>query len=147
MNDAQLIDAVYAAMDKQCMKRGYVAPVDVLMDLEILSSKQYDAWRFGKIIYLESVCNANLRKLSLILRQMRYYAQKKGLKPSVCCYKQWGSSKRNGKGHKSATTLRFSKSGKLDVERWYATHFVDLNRMAQLKEEENCKNLEMAYRR
>jgi len=30
--------------------------------------------------------------------------------------------------------LRFSKSGREDIERQYATHFVDSTRIAQLKE-------------
>ena len=29
--------------------------------------------------------------------------------------------------------LRFSKSGAPEIEKWYATHFVDLKRTAQLK--------------
>lgn len=34
------------------------------------------------------------------MRQMRVYAQKTGLKPSFCYYKQWGVKKKNGQGHK-----------------------------------------------
>ncbi len=29
--------------------------------------------------------------------------------------------------------LRFSKSGAPEIERWYATHFVNTNRIAELK--------------
>ena len=41
--------------------------------------------------------------------------------------------KKSGQGHKPVIPLRFSKSGDPEIERWYATHFVDLKRTAQLK--------------
>lgn len=135
MNDTQLIGAIHSAMYHQCQRRGYATPVDVLMDIGVLPRKQYEAWRNGKISYLESVCTVNLRKLSFIMKQMRLYAQKQGWKPSFCYCKQWGLQKKNGQGHKPVVKLRFSKSGNPEIERSYATHFVDLTRTAQLKAE------------
>ena len=131
MNDAELIKKVNAAMYQQCRGRGYAAPVDVLMDVGILSKKDYENWRFGQVAYLERVCKINLRKLSLVMRQMRVYAQKASLKPSFCYYKRWGVKK---KGHKPVIPLRFSKSGAPEIERSYATHFVDTRRVSSLKE-------------
>lgn len=139
-NDAKLVGAVHSAMYHQCKKRGYATPVDVLMDIEVLPRKQYEAWRYGKVSYLESVCTVNLRKLSFIMQQMRLYAQKQGLKPSYCYYKQWGGKKMNGQGHKPVIPLRFSRSGDPNVEKWYSTHFVDAIRIAQLKEEQRNSN-------
>ena len=133
MNDKELIGAVYSAMYQQCQRRGYAAPVDVLMDIGVLPKKKYEEWQFGRVSYLESVCTVNLCKLSFIMHQMRVYAQKTGLKPSFCYYKQWGVKKKSGQGHKPVIPLRFSKSGDPEIERWYATHFVDLKRTAQLK--------------
>lgn len=69
------------------------------------------------------------------MKQMRVYAKKSGLKPSFCCYKQWGVKKKNGQGHKPVIPLRFSKSGAPEMERWYAPHFIAANRIAQLKAE------------
>ena len=105
------------------------------MDLDVLSKENYEAWRFGRVSYLERVRTVNLRKLSFILHQMRVYAQKTELKPSFCYYKQWGVKKKGGQGHKPVIPLRFSKSGAADVERWYATHFVDAKKIAELKAE------------
>lgn len=133
MTDGELIGKVHSAMYHQCQKRGYAAPVDVLMDIGILPKQKYEDWRFGKVDYLERVCTVNLRKLSLIMHQMRDYAQKTGLKPSFCYYKRWGAKKENGQGHKPVVPLRFSKSGNAEIEKSYATHFVDLKRTAQLK--------------
>ena len=140
MTDAELTGTVHSSMYHQCKKRGYATPVDVLMDIGVLPKKQYEAWRNGKIGYLESVCTVNLRKLSFIMRQIRLYAQKQHLKPSFCYYKQWGVQKKNGKGHKPVIQLRFSKSGKPEIEREYATHYVDTERTAQLKAEKQNIN-------
>jgi len=134
MNDTELIKKVNAAVYQQCRSRGYAAPVDVLMDVGILSKKDYENWRYGQVDYLERVCKINLRKLSLVMHQMRVCAKKAGLKPSFCCYKRWGVKKKNGQGRKPVISLRFSKSGTAEIERWYATHFVDTRRVAQLKE-------------
>lgn len=133
MNDKELISAVHSSMYHQCQRRGYAAPVDVLLDKGVLPKKKYEDWRYGKVPYLESVCTVNLRKLSFIMSQMRSYAKKAELKPSFCYYKQWGVKKKNGQGHKPVLPLRFSKSGNTDIEKSYATHFVDLKRTAQLK--------------
>lgn len=135
MNDKELIEKVHNTMYQQCRRRGYAAPVDVLIDIGALSKKKYEDWRYGRVSYLESVCTINLRKLSFVIHQMRVYANKSGLKPSFCYYKQWGVKKKSSQGHKPVIPLRFSKSGDPEIEKWYSTHFVDLKRTAQLKAE------------
>lgn len=129
MNDGELITKVNSAMYHQCRNRGYAAPVDVLMEIGVLPKEKYEDWRFGRVLYLEAVCTVNLRKLSLIMHQMRVYAKQNNLKPSFC----WGVKKKNGQGHKPVIPLRFSKSSDPDIERWYATHWVDSGRIAELK--------------
>ena len=131
----EIIGAVHNSMYRQWQERGYATPIDTLIDCGVLSKKSYEEWRFGKVPYLEKVCTVNLRKLSVIMHQMRVYAQKSGWKPSSCYYKQWGVKKKGGQGHKPVIPLRFSKSGDTNVEKWYATHFVDAEKIKQLKEE------------
>lgn len=46
-----------------------------------------------------------------------------------------GTKKKSGQGRKTVIPLRFSKSGKEDIERAYATHFVDVKRTEQIKKE------------
>ena len=133
MNNADLIPKVHNAMYQQCQKWGYAAPVDVLMDIGVLPENKYEDWRYGRVPYLESVCTVNLSRLSFIMKQMRVYAEKAGLKPSFCYYKQWGTKK--NKGQRQTVQLRFSKSGNPEIEKSYATHYVDLERTAQLKAE------------
>ena len=107
MNDKELIGKIHSSVCRQCQRRGYVAPVDVLMDVGVLPKQIYEDLRFGRVVYLERGCAVNLRKLSFIMHQMRVCAQKTGLKPSFCSYKQWGVKKTNGQGHKPVIPLRF----------------------------------------
>ena len=139
MNDRELIGKVHSAVYHQCKSRGFAAPVDVLMDVGYLSKQDYENWRYGRVDYLERVCKVNLSKLSLVMREMRSYATKTGLKPSFCYYKRWGTKKKNGQGRKPVIPLRFSKSGNPEIERRYATHYVDARRTSQLKEERAAK--------
>jgi hypothetical protein len=69
-------DAVY----QNIQRKGFVAPVDVLMDIGVLEKKDYDAWRRGQVPYLEKVCRVNLHKLSAIMRALRTCAAKNMLK-------------------------------------------------------------------
>lgn len=140
MTDKELIGKVHTAVYQQCQCRGYAAPVDVLMDIGVLPKNRYEDWRNGRVDYLERVCTCNLRQLSFIMKQIRVYAAKNGLKPSFCCYKRWGVRKKSGQGHKPVVPLRFSKSGSPDIERTYATHYVDLERTTQLKEARNLQS-------
>jgi|GEM_PF-215583 len=133
MNDGEIIGKVHSSMYHQCQKRGYAAPVDVLMDIGVLPEQKYEDWRFGRVSYLEAICTVNLRKLSFIMHQMRIYARKNDLKPSYCYYKRWGMKKKNGQGHKPVIPLRFSKNEKPEIEKGYATHFVDVKRITELK--------------
>jgi hypothetical protein len=140
MTDRELIGKVHSAVYHQCQSRGYAAPVDVLMDISVLPKKKYEDWRRGRVDYLERVCTVNLRKLSLIMHQIRVFAQRNGLKPSVTVYKQWAVKKKSGQGHRPVIRLRFSKSGDPDVERWYSTHFIDSSRIAEMKEQRTAEN-------
>ena len=125
MNLKNLAGEVHSSMYHQVQKRGYAASVDVLMDLGILSKADYENWRNGRVDYLERVCKINLKRLADINHYMRVYAEKDGLKPSVTVYKKWGKPSRFPDG--TIRPLRFSKSRNPNIEKWYATHFVDPN--------------------
>lgn len=133
MTDAELTGKVHSSVYHQCQKRGYAAPVDVLLEIGVLPKQKYEDWRHGRVDYLERVCTVNLRRLSFIMHQIRVYAQKNNLKPSATVYKQWAVKKKTGQGHMPVIRLRFSKSGDAEIEKWYATHFVDVKRIAELK--------------
>ena len=115
------------AISDQGYKRGYAAPVDVLLQIGVLSKEKYKEWQFGCVDYLERVCNTNLSKLSLILHEIRSCARKNQLKPSVSDYKQWGNKNKK-------ISLRFSKDGNPEIEKQYSAHYVDKKRIEKLKE-------------
>ncbi|MBR1710536.1 MAG: hypothetical protein IJ719_17210 [Clostridia bacterium] len=100
------------AMYRQIHSRSYAAPVDVLMDIGVLDKAKYDDWRAGRVPFLEAVCTANLHKLTEMMKEIRSYAARAGLKPSVRSYKHKGKP------------LRFSKTGNPKIEEAYATHYV-----------------------
>ncbi len=115
MNEKELCDKVNSAMYMLIKDKGVAAPVEVLMIVGVLSKADYENWRFGKIDYLERVCKINLKKLSVINRIIRNYAQMHHLKSSWTSYRKWG---KGGNIH-----LRFSKRGDENIERQYATHY------------------------
>lgn len=131
METKNVTGQVHNAMYQNIQKKGYAAPVDVLMMLDVLSPKSYEDWRFGRVPYLEKVCNVNLHRLSGIMKEMRAYAAKNNLKPSWTCYHQWGK-------HKDRK-LRFSKYSDEKIERHYATRFVDIDVVERLKRENSTK--------
>lgn len=125
MNNADLEKKVKRLVHSNRYEKGYVCSVDILLQLDFLSKKDYEDWRFGRVDYLEKVCNINLSKLTLINKLIRKYAIELDLKSSWTGYNQFG------KGIKRR--LRFSKSGDKTIEDRYATHYIDKNRMNELK--------------
>ena len=138
LKDRELSGKVHSAVYHQCQRREYATPADVLIEIGVLSKQKYEEWRFGKIPYLEQACTCNLRQLSAIIRQIRRYAEKSGLKPSFCYYKRWGVKKEQG--HKSVIPLR--KSGKPEIKKAYATHHLDIKKIEQLKKDTQDRNTE-----
>lgn len=116
MNRQELQEKVDDTVHQLIREKGYVSPLDLLLKMENISSKQVEEWRFGKIQYLERVVQGNISQLSYILTKLGEVARNEGLKESLTVYMSWG------KGVKRP--LRFSKSGDSHIERRYATHYV-----------------------
>jgi len=123
----ELIHKVNKSMYDLMTTIGVIAPVDVLMRIGVLTKENYEKWRNGKIDYLERVCTCNLKKLSLIMKEMRAFATKNNLKPSWTYYRGWAKAK--------DIKLRFSKSGDENIEKAYATSFVSHQTIERLKAE------------
>lgn len=117
MDNIKLKEKINLTMSNILKEKNYVSPIDVLINIEVLSTKDLENWRHGRVPYLEKVCKTNLSKLSFIMKEIKVYARLNNLKPSWTAYNQWGT-----KGRK--ISLRFSKSGSQDIEEVYATHFV-----------------------
>lgn len=125
MNQEELKVKVINAANDLVNEKGYIAPVDIFMKINILSKKDYDDWRMGRIPYLEKVCKVNLSKISLIMKELRSYALKSNLKSSFTVYKKWG------KGNK--IDLIFSKSRNKNIENAYSTHFINHKSLSEEK--------------
>jgi len=93
-----------------------VAPVEVLIEMGLLTREHLEDWRRGRVPYLERVIDCNLTRLSRLLRILRFHAHDLKLTPSRTAYMRWG------KGPKER--LRFTKTGESKLEEVYATHLV-----------------------
>ena len=107
---------VVAAVATTLESSTFVASANVFIEMGLLTSQHLEDWRRGRAPYLERVISCNLSKANRILRLLRLHAHDLNLRPSQTVYKQWGKG-RSG-------ILRFSKSGKEDVEAAYSRHFV-----------------------
>jgi hypothetical protein len=125
MNNADLEKEVKRLVHLNSYEKGLVCSVDILLQLDYLTKKDYENWRFGRIEYLEKACNINLSKLTLINKLIGKYSMDLNLESSWTGYNQFG------KGIKRK--LRFSKSGKKSIEDSYATHYVNKKRIDELK--------------
>jgi len=126
LNNKDIDKEVKRLVHQNRYEKGFVCAVDVLMQLDYLTKKDYEDWGFGRVDYLEKVCNVNLSKLTLINKLIRKYSSELDLKSS------WTGYNKYGKGVKRR--LRFSKSGQKNIEERYATHYIDNKRINELKE-------------
>jgi hypothetical protein len=91
---------------------------------------------------LERACKINLRKLSLVNRELRAYARKHDLKPSWSFYNKWGKKRKDSTG--KTIKLRFSKSGDENIEKQYATHYVGQHKVSEAKERKKQRDAKKA---
>jgi len=132
MNNKELEKKVKQFTSELAYQKGYVSSVDVLLKLGYITESDYQKWRFGKIEYLEKVCQTNLHKLSTVNKFIRKFSAERNLEES------WTGYNKYGKGPKKR--LIFSKSRDRQIEYAYATHYLDKRRMSELKREKQLKN-------
>jgi len=108
--------AIVRVVEDLLREKGFVAPMELFMRMDLLSPESAENWRRGRIPYLEKVIRCNLSKASRILRILRMHAHELDLKPSPTVYKRWTKGSR--------PLLRFSKTGDHNIEAAYARHFV-----------------------
>jgi hypothetical protein len=64
----------------------YVSAIDVLTGTGLLAAAHLEAWKKGRVDFLERVIQGNLEKISLSLSMFRRWASEQGLKPSETGY-------------------------------------------------------------
>jgi hypothetical protein len=94
----------------------YVSAIDVLVGTGLLAATHLEAWKKGRVDFLERVIQGNLKKISLAMAMFRHWASEKGLKPSETGYVR--------RARDGIVELRFSKSGDPGIEKSYRTHYV-----------------------
>ena len=108
--------AIVRVVEDLLREKGFVAPVELFIRLDLLSPESVENWRRGRIFYLERVIRCNLSKASRSLRILQMVAHDLDLQPSLTVYKRWTKGSR--------PLLRFSKTGDHNIEAAYARHFV-----------------------
>ena len=108
--------AIVRVVEDLLREKGFVAPVELFIRMDLLSPESAENWRRGRVSYLERVIRCNLSKASRILRILRMHAHDLDLKPSSTVYKRWSKGSR--------PLLRFSKTGDHNIEAAYSRHFV-----------------------
>jgi uncharacterized protein Veg len=126
MNNEELKRNVRIAANEILKTEVAISPVNLLMKIGILSKKDYEDWRMGRVPYLERVCRTNLNKLAVALEELHRYAMENDLKPSKTAYMKCR------KGEK--IRLRFSKNHNPILKEAYSTHFVDTLKAAEHKQ-------------
>ncbi len=116
MSKAKLEIRVVQAAEAALQEKQYVSPIDVLLWIGFLQTSPLKEWRLGRIPFLEKCIQANLNKISFVMKIFRAWARKKGLKSSKTAYV------RQTKGDTQA--LRFSKNGVEVIEQAYRTHYI-----------------------
>jgi hypothetical protein len=120
--------AIVRAVSETLATARVVAPVEVFVRMNLLSTDDLEDWRQGRVRYLEKVIRCNLSKASRVLRILRFHAHNLNLEPSLTNYLRRAEGKR--------LPLRFSKTGEPNVEEAYARHFVVLGGKKARRSEE-----------
>ena len=90
-----------------------VSPVAILLKMGNLTATDHDAWRRGKVPYLERVFQGSLPKANRILRIIGFHMHDLNMVVLQREYRQKGKN----------TLLRFSKSGEPNIEKRYCRHY------------------------
>lgn len=117
MNRQEIETNIQQIISKQINQRGYATVIDSLVMIGWLNESDKQRWLKGQITYLEKVCHCNLSKLAYFLKAYRNYAIDHDYKLSLTVYKYKNKS------------LRFSKHGRPEIEKQYASHIVDVVRL------------------
>ena len=112
----RLLNRVVQAAEAALADHSIVSAVDVLCGIGLLAPTRVEAWRRGRIDFLERVIRGNPHKISSSMAMFHRWAREKRLEPSETRYVQ--------RTRTGIVELQFSKSGDPEIEKNYRTHFV-----------------------
>lgn len=110
--EARVARAAEAALSRQ----SYVSMVDVLVGMGLLSPNTENAWRHGRIEFLEGSIQGSPEKIARSISLFREWAQVKGLEPSEARYTR---AARGG-----SVELRFGAACDPAIEKLYLTRYI-----------------------
>ena len=125
MNNKELDKKIKSICHDLRYNQGFITTIDVLLKLEYLSSENLDKWKKGQVAFLEKVCTADSGKLAFMNKAIKSHTNELKLKPSFTSYKSSGEGQRK--------RLIFTRTALQNIEEAYATHFVDVKRVTELK--------------
>lgn len=114
--DDQQFPRIEAAVAEILATGKVVAPVDVLVKMELLEPDDLILWRAGGVPYLESVVRSKFGGLGRLLRILRFHVHDLKLVTVNTEYTRTYDG--------SVVKLRFTKGGVPNVEEAYSRHFV-----------------------
>ncbi len=80
---------VQAAIDRLLMEQGEVAPVEVLLAIGCLAYRDYEAWREGRVAFLEDVLQCSPEEVRRLLQEVGARALAHGLRAEEHSYAHW----------------------------------------------------------
>lgn len=104
---------VAAAARELLDRRGFVAPVEVLIEIGWLALGRVEDWRRGRVEYLEQVAAVGRDRLDEALRLLEQWVSAAGLRPDEVAYVA---------GTRDRRVLRFTAEADPRLERAYRTH-------------------------
>ncbi len=123
LNRTDLVKQMNQATSELLQEKGYISFIDVLIKIGKLKKEDYEAWRNGRVRYLEDVISVNLSKINFMLRTLQQNAKNGNLRGSKTEYMKWGNGPK--------TKLRFSKYGDPNIEAAYSIHYLKPQKNAQ----------------
>ncbi|EKE08819.1 MAG: hypothetical protein ACD_16C00248G0001 [uncultured bacterium] len=109
------------------VRKAFLSPLDVLMEMGFLNFGHIHDWEMGKTSYLEQIIENDIQKVNCVLKWIRQWAIQKGLKPKEVNY----TLKSNNGTNRS---LDFTKKGFPKCELAYRIHYL-LPRLSKEKQE------------
>jgi hypothetical protein len=79
-------DRVVLGVKRLLLNKGFVAPIDLFVSLDLVDPTNISKWRAGNIDYFERIIRCNLSKTSQIMRVLKFHALEIGLRPSSSVY-------------------------------------------------------------
>ena len=104
-NKEHLESRVVNAAEAALADHHYVSAVDVLIGTRLLDPADLQAWKRGRVDFLERVIQGNLNKISLAMSLFRQWARAKGLEPSETRYMRSGLGTGNCGSARAAITI------------------------------------------